>query len=400
MNNYQPCIALDVSKGMSHACGYTSVKKPVNKVFVIRHNRDGFLKLDDLYDLIMESTHIEPYFIFESTGIYHRPLRRYLESKGYNYIEVSPLLSAKHRKNSTIRSVKTDSKDTHSLARLFYNQTFELNCIPDDIYYELQQYHRYYCSLTTHLVKCKVHFNEKLDILFPNFRTDVSESVYKEYYLELLKTLPHPNLIAKKRIDAIENILSANGMQSRRVKTMARFIKEYCSQCFPGSGELSIDTFILVEHITMIQDISKRRREVIERMIYIGQEIPLYSQLLSIPGLGPNTSICILSELGDLKRFSSSRQLVAYAGLDPIVYQSGKQSGKGLSISKKGNRHLRRKLYQVIKVSANSRHDHRIKEFVQKKRQTLPPKSAYIAGCDKLLKIIFRMSRTGDQYKL
>lgn len=400
MSNKQPCIAIDVSKGKSHVCGFVSKKKAIGKVTSIRHDLDGFLEIDKLYELLLDSTDSDPCLIFESTGIYHRPLRRYLEVKGYNYIEVSPLLSAKYRKNSAIRSAKTDARDTHSLANLFYDHNLVSSEVVKDIYYELQQYHRHHYSLTVHLIKCKVHFNEKLDILFPNFRVDISNKIYEPYFLELLKALPHPNSLVSKRVDAIENILLSNGMQVGRVQTMARYIKEYCAKCCPGSDEYSGDTFILIEQINMIQDLIRRRDEVIKKMIILGESLPLYNQLLSIPGIGPNTAICLISELGDLNRFESSRQLVAYAGLDPIVYQSGNQDGKGLSISKKGNKHLRQKLYQVIKVSANSRQDHRIKEFVQKKRQTLSPKSAYIAGCDKLLKIIYRMNQTGDQYKM
>lgn len=105
------------------------------------------------------------------------------------------------------------------------------------------------------------------------------------------------------------------------------------------------------------------------------------------------------AELGDLSRFANNKQLIAYAGLDPVVYQSGQNSGKGLSISKKGNKHLRTLCFTAVQRSVSSRFEHPIKLFYQKKRQNTSTYSAYIASSDKMLRIIFSMNQTGESYK-
>lgn len=400
MDRTQPCIAIDVSKGNSHVCGFIEALKPTEKVIKIQHNHQGFDSIETLYNHLQVVTQKNPVIIFESTGIYHRCLRFFLEDKRFDFIEVSPLLSAKHRKNSSIRSAKTDARDTYALARLFYDVEFELNQPTNEIYHELKQLHRYYSGLTPLLVKCKVHFNEKLDILFPSFRSEIDDNVYKLYYLELFKQFPHPSCLSAKRIDVIERILHKNGMQKLRARLIAEKIKNYCKTCYSGSTDRSVDTMILVKFIEKIQMLQLERDQVLLRMMEYGEHLPLNLQLQSIPGIGPTISICLISELGDLSRFENSRQLLAYAGLDPIVYQSGKMSGQGLKISKKGNKHLRRLLFLAITLGVNSKYDHPIKDFFQKKKQTRPTKSAYIASCDKLLRIIFRINQTGELYKL
>ncbi len=398
MNTTPPCIAIDVSKGGTHVFVYSEYRTPYSKVFKIKHDRYGFNILKELYESVLKETDYKPVFIYEATGIYHRPLRNFIEFNNYDFIEVSPLLSAKHRKNSAIRSAKTDARDTHALARLFYDVDFDLNTVTDEKYYELQQINRYYSSLEPIFVKFKVHFNEKLDILFPNFRNEVDNNIYTNYYLEILKACPHPKLLAKRRIDWIENMLIENGIQISRAKSKAKQIKDYCNNCWPGSSEYSIDTEIFKTYIQEIQKYTYLRNLALKKMINLCEDIPLYHQLLSFPGISNNLSCRIVSELGNLDNYQNHKQLLAYADLDPVINQSGRLDGKGLSISKKGNKHLRKLLYLAISISVHTRYDHSIKRHFQKKRQRSTTKSAYVASCDKLLRIIFKINQTGELY--
>jgi transposase len=66
--------------------------------------------------------------------------------------------------------------------------------------------------------------------------------------------------------------------------------------------------------------------------------------ITSIDGIGSSTAAAFLAEIGNISNFSSHKSLIAFAGLDPTVYQSGKFQGTS-RISKRGNRHLRRLVY-------------------------------------------------------
>jgi len=83
------------------------------------------------------------------------------------------------------------------------------------MYYELLQLDRNYQALTKLLVTCKVHFKEKFDILFPRFEEHFG-NVYLTYFLNLLEAYPHPELIHRKRCDAIKRRLIEGGLQSSR----------------------------------------------------------------------------------------------------------------------------------------------------------------------------------------
>lgn len=94
MNSSQACIAIDVSKGKSHVCAYSTKDTLIQKPIEILHDREGFKVLDDLYNRLNKEKENPPTFIYETTGIYHRPLKRYLKDKHYPQSEISPLLAA------------------------------------------------------------------------------------------------------------------------------------------------------------------------------------------------------------------------------------------------------------------------------------------------------------------
>jgi len=93
--------------------------------------------------------------------------------------------------------------------------------------------------------------------------------------------------------------------------------------------------------------------ETLEKIIELAKTTPHFDQIHSICGIGENLAARIIAEIGDMKRFKGKNQIVSYAGLDPMIRQSGNVDGNHLSISKKGNKRLRCLLY--LAVSCNLR---------------------------------------------
>jgi transposase len=74
------------------------------------------------------------------------------------------------------------------------------------------------------------------------------------------------------------------------------------------------------------------------------------SVIMTIPGIGEINGGMILGEIGDIHRFSSPKQLLAFAGLDPSVYQSGQFQAKRTRMSKRGSKVLR---YALMNAAHN-----------------------------------------------
>ena len=121
--------------------------------------------------------------------------------------------------------------------------------------------------------------------------------------------------------------------------------------------------------------------------------------LRSIKGVGPATAAPFLAEMGEVKNYSSHKKVIAYAGIDPSVHESGQFIGVS-KLSKRGNRHLRRAIY-LMTACVVSQNAFFKAYFLKRKREGLPPQKALFATAHKLIRVIFAMlsQRTYFQVK-
>jgi transposase len=118
-------------------------------------------------------------------------------------------------------------------------------------------------------------------------------------------------------------------------------------------------------------------------------------RVMTHPGIGRLTALCIVHKLGDVSRFSTTRKVAAYAGLDPKEYSSGEKQRFG-SISKAGDRLLRFLLGEAAHRAARS--DDQLKEFFRRLEQRHGKPKATIATARKLLIRSFIMLRDEIDY--
>jgi len=119
--------------------------------------------------------------------------------------------------------------------------------------------------------------------------------------------------------------------------------------------------------------------------------------LLSIPGIGPITAITLV---GLFRKYpgATRSQIVALAGLDPIQFQSGTSVHGKTRISKRGNRELRKRLYQATLSAA--RYNPSVKALHRRlKEQGKPDKVARIAAARKLLLIAHAIYKSGESFR-
>ena len=119
--------------------------------------------------------------------------------------------------------------------------------------------------------------------------------------------------------------------------------------------------------------------------------------LTTIPGIGPVLGATILSEIGDISRFSSSAKLAAFAGIDPTVRQSGEFTATHNHMSKRGSPYLRRAIWQASTIAVNT--DPTLKAFLAKKRAEGKPYMNAIGHVTrKLTNIIYAVMRDNKPY--
>lgn len=389
------CISLDVSKGSSFYQGFKGLDEPITKPKKIEHNLEGFKELLNLKEKIKKQYNEDCVVIFESTGIYHKPLQTYLDEHDFKYTIISPLLSAKVRK-SDIRGTKTDAKDCASIAKVFYLKELRIYTKIDEIYADLKEKSRYYDFLVDEMKRWKIEFRRLLDIIYPGFDR-VYDDLYGDFIQTFLLEYSHPEMIRKRRLDTIAKFLEKHTCHKEAYCIrQAQIIKEYAENCASGCSSKS---YLVNQFDTIIHNLNaqiKHLQIVLEEIIELAKTLPNYDSIASIPGIGENLAARILAEIGDISRFNNVSQLVAFSGVDPQIYQSGQVSGLHLRISKKGNKKLRCLLYLAVTCMIKTSRDTSIVDFYKKKKADgLASKSALVASMNKLIRIIYSLCKNG-----
>ena len=123
------------------------------------------------------------------------------------------------------------------------------------------------------------------------------------------------------------------------------------------------------------------------------------SPITTIPGIGPVLGAIIISEFGDINRFDKPSKLVAFAGIDATVSQSGEFEGTHNVMSKRGSPYLRKALFQAALVASNS--DPVLKDYYQKKRaEGKHHKTCIGAVARKMCNIIYSVLKNNKPYEV
>jgi len=102
--------------------------------------------------------------------------------------------------------------------------------------------------------------------------------------------------------------------------------------------------------LAMIDALDTQAAQITRELRAYARRQPGCRALMGLYGVGELTAVTILAELGDTRRFSSSRQAVRYAGLDITVHQSDQRRAPG-HLSRQGPPALRWALYEAAQAA-------------------------------------------------
>ena len=122
-----------------------------------------------------------------------------------------------------------------------------------------------------------------------------------------------------------------------------------------------------------------------------------YDLLQSLVGIGPTIAVSLCAEISDIHRFPGPKQLVAYAGLDPRVRQSGTVLNRNTRLTKRGSAELRHSLFLAANIARQ--HDPELKAYYQKKRaEGRTYTAATVATARKVCYRVFAVLSRGTPY--
>jgi len=395
-----PVIGLDVSKGESQVQAFLDKGKPYRKSFKVSHTIEGLDLLVKFLEEVKRETGKQPPIVLEATGHYHASLVQYLEDRGYLLIIINPLISYK-AKSSSLRKVKTDAVDAYHLCELFYKEDLEPYKKRGVQLLNLRNLTRQHENITGVLIQTKLQFQAILDQVFPEYR-GVFGDLYSVVSLLTLSEFPSSEDILEASVETIADKI-AQLCKSRSY----RWANEKAIQLKAAADRNPFEKTLYQSHIlslgmyiNIILQYKEHLSKLESEIDALAKEVEEYNIIKSIPGIGEKIVATIISEIG-----------VAFTGVNPSVFESGKFTATKNRITKRGSSRLRHALYMAVRCAIRDcrksktsdeiiPRNKKLREFYDKKREEGKPfKVAVIACVNKLLHWIFALLKNKTTFQ-
>ena len=330
----------------------------------------------------------------ESTACYHVNLYCFLVSLGYTVIVINPLMISNFVKLQ-LRKTKTDKKDAEVIARFLQFHRDSLGVASDSSEFsDIRDLSRQRESLVDQMSSMKTEIKRLLSMTFPEL--EHTACIFTKSMLRMLSHYPSAASVRQAKRANIANLLIPGSYGKQTDVSVKRIMEAAATSIGTTSTAREIilkqKVSLLIQMEQHLQELTTILTEQCKGRMKSDMDI-----LTSVRGIGRMTAMNFLIEVGrDVKEFESHKKVIAMAGLDPALYQSGKIDRKG-KITKRGNRHLRRVIW--LMTTKVIQFNHRFKQYYLKRiNDGLPYKMAVLATAHKLIRIVFTMLNNQTQF--
>ena len=384
-------VGIDIGKNHHEASIVSPEGKQIGRSLRFATTHKG---ADSLMSFIFKNIGNSPcVFGMEATGHYWYPIYSFLKAKGYTIYVINPIQSDSLRK-MYIRQTKNDSIDSFLIAEVIRFGQFGTTSMADENILAMRQLCRYRDSVISSRTEIKLRIGTIMEQIFPEYEKQFS-SLWVSTSMGILEKYLTPENIENAPIDELFEIIKDKS-HNRLTRAKAISIKEAAADTF--GIKIAQDAF------------SFQLKQLIDRMNFLDKQIEaLDCQILeyydkfdcylhTIPGIGIIGAATILAEIGDISRFKNSSSLIAFAGIDPTVRQSGEFNSTHNHMSKRGSPYLRHAIF--LAATTCSFHNSPLNAYYKKKRdQGKHHLTATGAVARKLTTVIYAVLRDSKPYE-
>ena len=372
-------VGIDISKYKHDFCIISNTGEVIVENSSFENNKKGFQSLlEQLKPYDKSQVHIA----FEATGHYSMNLEFFLIDKEFSFMKINPLIIKQFLKTRSLRRTKTDKTDALNIAEYLMSVPYKPNSLLLYHIYSLKSLCRTREQLIKERSKFAVLLTNELDKSFPELKPFFN-NIISSTLLFILDKYKNPSHIAlMKDYDSIRCI-------SRGKFTYAKFakLKELAKNTVgyhDDNTDLLISTYVSLYNYfnDKIVPIDKQISTIIKE---------LNPSILSIPGIGEISAASIISEYGDISCFSSPAKMLAFAGLEPSINQSGTLESNGKMV-KHGSGHLRYSIMNIaMTILSNSPtfYDY----YLKKRSEGKCHRVALSHVCKKLIRVIYYLEK-------
>jgi len=386
-------VGIDVSKGTSTVVGIRPLGEVALTLREIPHTYSNLERLG--YDIIGlgEDTRV----IMEATGRYHEPVAAALHELGIYVCILNPIV-IKQSGAGSVRKVKNDRKDAYKIAKYGLDNWTRLrqHTPMDAVRQLLKLFSRQYSLYMKTSVALQNNLISLLDKTFPGANTLFDSPTRPDghqKWVDFVMDFWHCDCITrisqKVFTDRYQKWCKRSGYNFSVSKAEDVYISS--AGHFPTLPKNDNSKLLITSAAAELNAARKVLMTVKAEVIRLAKLLPEYDTVQAMYGVGEITGAQLMAELGDVRRFDNRGSIVAFAGIDPEVNQSGTYQRESNPASKRGSPHLRKTLFLVAEAHLKkSPADEPVYQFLDKKRAEGKPYYVYMtAAANKFLRIYY-----------
>ena len=384
-------VGIDIGKFKHSFC---LVDKETGEIVIepmfFENNKGGF---DILLSSIKKISKNNLLIGMEDIGHYPLNLLKFLLDKQYQVALINPIATNLTRKMQGCIT-KNDKLDTLTICDVLSSnqrmKSFRITKLNRFDLYEQKQLTREHHNLKESLNQYSNRLQKCIDIVFPEFNS-LFKSKYGVVYMNVLREFGSADAIAHTDIRTLRKCFDIG--RGMRISLTPEKLKEAAKNSI---GFPSLSEVLQIKHLVAQIELLNEQIAEIDKKI---EEFSVNnnSPILSIPGISHFSGTSILAELGDIGNYSKPSQIIKYAGVAPLTYESSQFTAQHTAITKKGSKYLRKTLYQII--TPVIQHNPVFKEFYQLKiSQGKGHRCAQGHCVRKLMRVIYHLLSTNTQF--
>ena len=387
---YLRFCGIDMAKHKHVACIIDQNGHYLLRPISVRNDADGF---QNLLNYLKQTGQARSILIgMEATGHYWYSLHDFLTRQGYTVVVLNPIQTALQAKQA-IRKCKTDKHDAFHIANLLRTGQYKAAVVPDELAMTCRQITRLRYRIVKQASMIKQLVHSRLHPAWPEYEGLFSDTFGKTS-MELLQTAPTPKELMELDPDDLSELIrkASKGRFGPAQTQKVLHAAEHSVGMQRGLYGLSTGIKFLIEQIEALEPV---RKKMDAEIVKLTSQLPQY--LFTLPGATELTIASLYGEISPIEAFEKPAQLVAFAGLDPKVFQSGQYDAPRRSISKRGSPYLRRTLWQMAYRALITEGD--LRDFWRRKhRQNKHHLVATTAVANKLCHVVWRIMTDRRDY--
>ncbi len=388
-------VGIDVAKQSHTVCLLdTQTEKIVQRPRTITATAEGYRALNAL--LQKWGTPATILIGLEATGCLWEPLYDALTAAGYTVWVLNPRQTASWATSLGLRA-KTDGLDAQTLARGLCAGYARASTLPAEAVQELRALTRARRDLIQSQTAAKQRLRDELVVLFPELPAQTPDgcALFAPAMLHLLEHFSSAQALRDTTLEDVTAVLQQVS-DGHWGPEQAQALSHLAQTSAAGTRAVEARGVVVRTMAGHLRDLQHRVADLETAIAAVLKHDEPSNHLRTAPGVGPVIAATVRAELGDVTRFQTVDQVVAYAGLDPRTRQSGAFVGQK-RVSKHGPGALRHALYLATLVAVRTHPEWQVR-YQRLLDRGRPKKEALTILSRALLKVLYHLLRTGTSY--